>query len=161
MLTAKSPVKEVMQTDLVTIGPTESLKEAMALLVDGHVSGLPVVDRDGHCVGVLSVTDVLGLEYEQAESSGRDVEQVGAYFDPGTQRWENMRFAGSIDELPELSVSEVMSRDVVSVSPKTPLREVAELMVEKQVHRVLVLDKKQSLYGLVAALDLVRLVAES
>jgi CBS domain-containing protein len=51
---------DIMQTELVTIRPNDSVREAMALMVDSHVSGLPVVDGRGHCVGVLSVTDVLG-----------------------------------------------------------------------------------------------------
>ncbi len=159
MVTASSSAKDIMQANLVTISPSDSLGQAMALLVDWHVSGLPVVDGRGHCVGVLSVTDVIGLENEQAQSVAN--EEVGAYFDPDKQRWQNMRFAGSIDELPDLTVNEVMSVDVVSVSPDTPLREVAELMVERRVHRVLVLGDKQILHGLIAALDLVKIVADS
>jgi len=54
-----------------------------------------------------------------------------------------------------------MSSDVVCVPPETPLREVAQLMVEEHVHRVLVLDQKRRLRGLIAALDVVRVVAES
>ena len=159
MLTASSTAKEAMQTDLVTVNPSDSLRKAMELLTEWHVSGLPVVDNRGHCIGILSVTDLLGLENEQAHSAPD--EEVGAYFNPDKQRWENMRFAGSIDELPDQTVNEVMSADVVSVAPETPLREVAELMVEQRVHRVLVMDDKQLLHGLIAALDLVQIVADS
>lgn len=160
MLTTTSFAKDVMQTDLVTIGPMESLREAMALLMDNHVSGLPVVDAQGRCGGVVSVTDILGQEYEQAESAST-FEEVGSYFDPDNQRWETMRFAGAVDELPELTVQEVMSSDVVSVSPEATLREVAELMAERGVHRVLVMDDKRFLHGLIATLDLVQVVADS
>ena len=159
MLTAASPVTDVMQTDLVTARPADSLKEAMTLLMDSHVSGLPVLDPRGGCVGVLSVTDILGLEYAQAESA-TEVEEVGVYFNPDEQRWENMRFAGGADELPDLTVGEVMTTEIVSVSPDASVREVAELMVERRVHRILVLDDRQRLRGLVAALDLVQVVAE-
>lgn len=160
MLTASSAAQEIMQTELVTIGPSDSLREAMELMVDNHVSGLPVIDSRDRCVGVLSVTDVLGLEYEQAETS-TTFEEVGSYFDPDEQRWENMRFAGSIDELPDLTVSELMTTEIVSVTPETPLREVARRMLEGRVHRVLVLDSRRRLHGLISALDLVRVVAES
>lgn len=160
MLTPSSLAKDVMQKDLVTVRPSDSLREAMELMIDSRVSGLPVVDGRGHCVGVLSVTDVVGLEYEQAESSA-EFEEVGSYFDPIEQHWENMRIAGSVDELPDLTVGEVMSADLVSVLPDATVREVAELMVEQHVHRVLVLDKKGLLRGLISALDVVQVVADS
>jgi CBS domain-containing protein len=151
---------DIMQTELVTIRPNDSVREAMALMVDSHVSGLPVVDGRGHCVGVLSVTDVLGLEYAQAESAGQ-FEEVGSYFDPDEQRWEHMRFAGAVDELPDLTVKEVMSSDIISVPRDASLQDVAQLMVERGVHRVLVLDERRFLHGLIAAMDVVRVVAES
>ncbi len=162
MLSASSAAKELMQTDVVTIGPSDSLRDAMELMVDSHVSGLPVVDKKDRCIGVLSVTDVLGAEYDQAESAlGADVEEIGSYYDPDSQQWESMRFVGSIDELPDMTVSDVMTYDIVSVSPQATLREVAALMLKEQVHRVLVMDKKQFLHGIISSLDLVRLVAES
>ncbi len=162
MLSATSAAKELMQTDVVTIGPSDSLRDAMELMVDSHVSGLPVVDKKDRCIGVLSVTDVLGAEYEQAESAlGTDVEEVGSYYDPDSQQWENMRFAGSVDELPDMTVSDVMTYEIVSVSPDASLRDVAQRMLKQQVHRVLVMDSKQYLHGIIAAIDLVRLVAET
>jgi len=160
MLTASSVASHVMQTDLVTIHTSDSLREAMELMVENHVSGLPVVDGCGHCIGVVTVTDILGLEYEQAESA-TVAEQVGSYFDPDQQRWENMRFVGGTDELPDLTVQEVMSADVIAVTPEASLREIAGIMVDRRVHRVLVLDAKRQLHGLVAALDIVQIVAES
>ena len=161
MLSTSSSARDLMQSDVVTVGPSDSLRDAMEWMVDSHVSGLPVIDEKDRCVGVLSMTDVLGVEYAQAELAvGPDVEEVGSYYDPDTQRWESMRFAGSVDELPDVSVSEVMSCDVVSVLPQAALREVAELMLERRVHRVLVMDRKHHLHGIISALDLVRLVAE-
>ena len=158
-MAAPSVAKDIMQTHLVTVSPDDSLREAMTLMVESHVSGLPVVDLQNHCVGVLSVTDVLSLEADQAENSG--IEEVGSYFDPDQQSWENMRFAGAIDELPEMTVAEVMTQDVVSVSPETAIKDVAQMMVEQKIHRILVLDDRKQILGLIAALDLVQLVAES
>jgi len=158
-MAAPSVAKDIMQTHLVTVSPDDSLREAMTLMVESHVSGLPVVDLQNHCVGVLSVTDVLSLEADQAENS--DIEEVGSYFDPDQQSWENMRFAGAIDELPEMTVAEVMTQDVVSVSPETAIKDVAQMMVEQKIHRILVLDDRKQILGLIAALDLVQLVAES
>jgi CBS domain-containing protein len=67
--------------------------------------------------------------------------------------------AGTVDELPDVEVAEVMTRDVTSVRPTTPMRQVAAAMDERRIHRVLVLDEEHRLHGLISALDIVRLYA--
>jgi CBS domain-containing protein len=142
------------------VGPAETIREAMSQMIENRVSGLAVLDHNDHCVGVISAADILALEYEQSQRADDDVEErVGSYFNPEVQEWENMRVGGVVDQLPELQVREVMSRSVVSVPPQAPLDVVAELMIEKHVHRVLVVDDKCYLHGLISALDFVRLYA--
>src|SRR5690554_6287244 len=125
MSTATLLAQDIMQTELVTVRRGDSLREAMELMVDSHVTGLPVVDGRGRCVGVVSITDVLGLEYEQAESAS-EFEEVGSYFDPDEQRWEHMRLSGAIDELPDLTVEDVMSTDIISVPRDASVHDVAK-----------------------------------
>ena len=156
---ANTLARDVMQTELVTIGPKESLQEAMALLMDSHISGLPVLDAHDRCVGVISATDILSLEYEHTESA--ESEEVGSYFNSDSQRWENLRFTGMSEQWPEMSVQDAMTTDIVAVRPNAKLRDVAALCLERGVHRVLVVDEQQRLHGLISALDLVRVVAES
>ena len=55
-------VKESMTTDVLTVRSTTPLKEAAALLAEHRISGLPVVDAEGHVVGVLSEGDILFKE---------------------------------------------------------------------------------------------------
>ncbi len=50
-------VSDVMTPSVVTVSSHETMSEAAALMVEHHVSGMPVVDEAGHCVGVLSATD--------------------------------------------------------------------------------------------------------
>lgn len=159
MLTATVSAAEVMKTDVITVAPNEHIRDALAMMVENHVSGLPVVDGRGRCVGVLSAFDILGLEYEQAEAT--DVEEdVGSYFDTENQRWEYMRIGGGVDELPDQTVHDVVSAEVISVTPDACIKDVARLMTKKGIHRVLVLNDKRELCGLISALDLVRIVAE-
>jgi CBS domain-containing protein len=152
---------DIMQRDVVTVGPHDNLREAMSLMIDNHISGLPVLDRGDRCVGVVSATDILNLEFQQAERADDDVDAtVGSYFNPDTQRWENLRMAGSLDELPDVEVGEVMSRELLSVAPGAPLSKVAAMMAEHEVHRILVVDGEKRLHGIVSSLDFVRLYSE-
>lgn len=149
----------IMQRHVVTIGPHDSLREAMALMTENHISGLPVLNGKDRCVGVISASDILNLEHERAGSAAQAEEIVAPYFDPDTERWERVRVFGGLDELPDIPVAEVMSRDLVSVTPRTPVTEVARRMLEQDVHRILVLDQQQFLHGIITSMDFVRLLA--
>ena len=154
--------KDVMRRDVETVGPHDSLRDVINLMVDNRVSGLPVLDRKDRCVGIISTTDILRLEQEQADRSDDEYEEeIGSYYNPDTQHWENIRFSGSIDQIPEMEVREAMSTGIVSVHLDTPLRQVADQITAKGIHRILVLDDEQRLHGIISALDFVRLYAES
>jgi len=150
---------DLMQKEVVTIAADESLREALALMTSNHVSGLPVIDSHNRCVGIVSATDILGYEEEQAEFAEQTGMEEVPYFDPESQRWESFRPSTSLEEMPEIPVAEVMSRDLVSVPPDMSVRDVAKRMLVEDVHRILVLDDKDHLYGIIAAFDFVRLYA--
>jgi CBS domain-containing protein len=60
-------VSELMQHPVVTVGVEASVPDAVAMLADEHISAVPVTDRTGHMVGVVSATDILAA---QAEATG-------------------------------------------------------------------------------------------
>jgi len=69
-------VKELMTTDVVHLYAEMSVKEAALVLVKHRISGAPVVDRQGRCVGVFSTTDLLRCYSEQKGSPTRPSEQA-------------------------------------------------------------------------------------
>jgi CBS domain-containing protein len=76
-------------------------------------------------------------------------------------KWESVPVSAfGLEEFGDIHVEEVMSRDLVSVTRDAPLKEVAQLMLEEDVHRVLVMDDKFRLYGIISSFDFVRVVAE-
>ncbi len=54
-----SSAVEIMSTPVVTVAPDTTIQQAVVLLEEGHVSGLPVVDRDDHLLGMLTEFDLL------------------------------------------------------------------------------------------------------
>ncbi len=56
--------EQIMTTDVVTITPDASIKDAIELLISRRVSGLPVVDNSGALVGILTEFALLGLAYD-------------------------------------------------------------------------------------------------
>lgn len=153
---------EVMKTDVVTAAPDDSLQEAMALMIENHVTGLPILDNKSRCVGIISATDILRFEQDHSEETTTANANLARHFDPETSRWEDVRVTSfALEEFADIPVSELMTRDIISVRPRATIKTVAQKIVDEEVHRVLVLDSKQYLLGVISAVDFVQLVANS
>ena len=61
-------IRSVMTADVIVVGPDAPVSEALQLLIDHRISGLPVVDPDYRIVGILSEKDVLKVFYEDVDS---------------------------------------------------------------------------------------------
>ena len=142
-------VKDVMTTDVATIGPDVLLKDAAIELVRRRISGMPVVDADGAVVGVLSETDILAKEGGEQKNAGF----LRWLVDPADP-WIEARFDAVI-------VSDAMSAPARTISPDRPIAEVATLMLDQDVNRLPVVDKEGALVGVVSRADLVRAFART
>ena len=118
-------VKDVMAAKVVTVSPDNSVRRAAGIMLDKHVSGLPVVDDEGLLVGLISEGDLLrrcelGLHIIAApEQSASLEERASAYVK--SHAWK---------------VADVMSRNVVTVDEEADLSHVAKLMAENGVKRL-------------------------
>lgn len=54
-------VKDIMTDEVVAVGPRATIDEAVELLLNNRVAGLPVVDQDGLLLGVISEVDIIDL----------------------------------------------------------------------------------------------------
>jgi CBS domain-containing protein len=134
-------VRELMTTDVLTIGPEAPLKDLAKLLVEHGISGVPVCDVERHVVGVVSEGDILckGL---------------------GDDRRARM-LSWLVDDAipPEKAratvVREAMTAPALTISPVRSVDEAARLMTEHGVNRLPVVDDGE-LVGIVTRADLVR-----
>jgi CIC family chloride channel protein len=127
-------VAELMERKVRTVGSEATVAEAIAVLADAHISGLPVVDSAGRMIGVLSTTDLLTAEAETDDASAR------------TLLWQNT------------PVRELMTPRPFTVAPDEDVREAARQMLYAEVHRLFVADGDQVI-GVLSATDIVRAVA--
>ena len=127
-------VADIMQTNLETIGPDDTVADAVEILADKHISGLPVVTKRGQLIGVLSTTDVLQLLAETADHEGR----------------------GEI--LQGTRVGEIMTAKPVTVGPDEDLRTAARQMLYGEIHRLFV-EFDGNLVGVLTQSDIVGAVA--
>ncbi len=147
-----------MQSDVVTVHPELQLRELESVLLRERIHGAPVVEG-GRVVGVVSRSDVvrqLKLEEERIADAAYYLEPFDA--DRRAPEQDERIFEGVGARTAKLRVRDIMIQDVVSVPPDAPLAEVARCMLERPVHRILVLEEGE-LRGLISSLDLVRHLA--
>jgi len=151
---------DVMQRDMVTVSPDNTLRDALGLMTENHVTGLPVMDARSRCIGLITASDILGFEEEHAEDSAE--KGMMQHFNAENGRWESVPVtAFGLEEFGDVRVEEVMSRDLIWVNRDTPIKKIAKQMLEDDVHRVLVMDERYNLYGIITSFDFVRVVAET
>ncbi len=148
----------LMTRSLVALLPDMSLAEAAGVLLDHQVSGAPVVDLHGICVGVLSAADFVKAEQHVASEQEKVLESTFWKSNLLLPESINAEKLAAVREklvpAAEQKVSEVMTRDLVSVSESTPARKVIEYMVDAHIHRVFVLDSDDKLVGIITTIDI-------
>ncbi|MGB8682575.1 MAG: DUF190 domain-containing protein [Candidatus Binatus sp.] len=131
-------VSEVMTREVVTTAPDTILARAARVMVDKHLKRLPVVDGDGKLVGILGRLDVLNT--------------IAAVHLP---EWHPEAHAVGA----QATVAEVMSRDVPTVHENATVEQIFDLLVSSTHKRVIVVDDKRHVVGIVADSDLISKVS--
>jgi CBS domain-containing protein len=142
--------KEVMASIVVTVPATALLVDAIQLMLDQRVSGLPVIDETGKLVGIITEGDLL-----RRPELGTEKPRLGLLRflrSSGQEAHEYARTHGR-------TVREVMTRELVTVDEGTPVEDIVTLMEARRIKRVLVVSDGR-LVGLVSRADLLREVAK-
>ena len=147
--------RDLMLTDLVTLSPELPLVDAHRALIESGVSGAPVVDDGNSIVGVLSSSDLLRSVAEEHDSDIVRVDYFREVLDfsgpEGASDLDDFQ-----DRLKELTVADVMTRELVTITPNASLRDVAATLARHRIHRVLVVEGDR-LAGIISTFDFVEL----
>ena len=136
-----------METDLLTVTPETPLLDIHRMFVEEEIHGAPVVDDSGAVRGVVSTLDLLRAVQDVDEPAAG----IAGYF----RDQQPYAGSGSSERLPDLTAADVMTRELVFVTPETPVAEVAKTMRSQHVHRVLVIEEGM-LVGVVTSFDLLK-----
>jgi CBS domain-containing protein len=128
-----------MTTEVVWVRPETTLKEAVALLLEHGVGGLPVLDRGGRVVGMVTESDLVRVR--------------------ASSRADGRKRRGSRSAAPE-TVADVMSQPAITVEKNTPVPRIARLIVELRIGQVPVTEDGR-LAGIVSRRDLIRSMARA
>ncbi len=150
--------RDLMQRDVVSVTPDTPLLDVHRLFVEEEIHGAPVVDDEGRVVGVVTTLDLLRAVEEEHDTAQADPTYFRDVLPYSSPDWaggpEDFQ-----DRLAQRTVSDAMTTEVITVRADAGVPEVARLLREHRVHRVLVVEDHR-LAGIISSFDLVGLLAE-
>lgn len=139
---------DLMTSPVRTIPRNMTLRDAALLLTQQSISGAPVVDAAGRCIGVLSSSDFVTW-------AGKDGDGKAVHF---LAPWGEVI---DIDDSPDNEIHQYMTTQPVTVAPTTPIGELAQKMVDAHIHRLLVVVDENRPQGIVTSTDILAAIARS
>jgi CBS domain-containing protein len=147
-------VREIMDPDPATVGPESSVEEVIALMRRHELPGVPVVEADGRCVGMITEADLVLPDDQGDLHIPHYVNLFG-----GTVFLEPLsRFEQRLRKAFASNAADMMTRDPDSVSPETNVREAARLIHESGHNRLPVVEDGR-LVGVVTRVDVLGALA--
>lgn len=141
-----------MNPDVFCLQPTQSAGEAARGLAAAGVSGAPVVDEHGRVVGVVTQNDLV-----RHQADPRNASESGQFYTNLDEYRDLRRLPPDRSGTP---VEKLMTRRVFTVERDAGVAIAANIMRERRVHRLFVVDRGR-LVGVLSALDLMRIVEEA
>jgi len=144
---------DIMSQHVVMIPREMSLQGAARMLSRAGVSGAPVVDASGRCIGVLSPADFMHwVEKDRPKGNPK------APAEPMCSAWQIPEAAIE----PTCQVEDFMNHDPVLVAPRTKIGDLARMMMDAHIHRVIVVDGVgERPIGIVSSMDILAAVARA
>lgn len=134
----RTPVSEIMTKNIIAVNRTDDLETAEKLFKQHHIRHIPVVSGDV-IIGMLSYTDLLRISF--ADATNEDDTEVDTVV-------YNM-----------FTIEQVMTKNIVTVSSVTTIKEVSEILAKNEFHALPVVDSGK-LVGIVTTTDLINYLIE-
>ena len=145
-------VADVMTTEPITVTPQTPLEDAIKLLVERKISGLPVIDDKGKIVGVISESDLMWQE------TGVETPPYIMFLDSVIYLENPARYNKEIHKALGQTVGEVMNDRPIVVKTDLSVREAARMMHEKKIRRLPVVNQESKLVGIITQGDVIRMM---
>ena len=130
-----------MNTQVVTVRPSDVVKKAVLKMAVDNVTGVPVVDNRNHVIGIISENDVLKLILDYQDSLGAGLEQHYLLSIPMDDENNDISVSEANKSISETKVEDIMSRNVLFTSPEADVINTLKAMMRMMVNRVPVLEK--------------------
>ena len=138
--------RDVMTTSVLTVSPDTDVTEIAKMMLEHRISAVPVMSAQGKLVGIVSEGDLINRS--EAETQHRASWWLRMASGEDDVSREYLRTHGRRAE-------DVMTTEVVTITPDTPLAEIAALLEKRHIKRVPVVEGGE-LVGIVSRANLLR-----
>jgi CBS domain-containing protein len=145
MLTAA----DVMTRNPIIVTRDTTVENLAKVFLQHHISTVPVTDSEGRLVGVVTETDLV------EQDRNLHLPTIVTLFDWVFYLEDDSRFQRELRKITGRTVADLCTADVISVSPATTIDRIADIMAEKRISSVPVVEGDR-LVGIVARIDLIR-----
>lgn len=144
--------RHVMVSPVITVGERSTVRDVAKVLIRHHISAVPVVDRAGKLVGIVSEADLM-----HRKETG--TERPSSWWLPLISG--DRALAAEYVQSHATKISDVMTREVQTAHPDTPLCEVADLLEDKHIKRVPIVNNAGDLVGIVSRSNVIQAIASA
>lgn len=157
MSAQKLYIKDIMTTEVITVGPEDPALQAAKLIFEYGLNGLPVVDQKGLAVGIITEYDLISRgDFLKLPTLINILANIETY-----QKDQSL-VADDLKKLIITKAKDIMNPEPLTVSEEAPISLLAELFANHhRVNPILVIDRNRQLTGLVSRFDLVRFFVDS
>lgn len=145
----KELVGEIMSQNVISLKPEQSVAEAAGVLTHNHIGGAPVLDENGRLIGMVSESDLIIQDVKLHFPSYIHFLDSYIYLESLS------KFEHTLKKAVAAKVKDVMSADVVALNPNASIQEIATLMTNKGIGRVVIVDDSK-VVGIVSKGDIVK-----
>lgn len=142
-------VKDIMKTDIISVSPETEITYATKLLLENHINGVPVIDKNGKLVGIICQSDVI------AQQKKLPIPSFFSFLDGFISLSSMKNLEKEVKKISAIAVSQAMTPNPVTVRPDTVIEVVAALMVDSNYHTIPVVEGGK-LVGIVGKEDVLR-----
>lgn len=144
--------KDIMTKNVITIDENMKVYELIELLAEKSISGVPVINKQKELVGIVTKSDIMGffLDFEIDLNIKIGLKDI--------LEFKHEKSEAEITPERDMEIRKIMSINPVTATEDTPIEELAKIMVDRRIHRIIIM-KDKSITGIVSPLDLLRFIA--
>ena len=144
--------RDIMNRNVISVQEDATIEELAGVLTENHISGAPVINKEGKMVGIVSDADLIHKETSPRTPGFFNILGAIIYYS-GVARYRE-----DFKKLAATKTSEIMTSEVITVGGDVKIEEVAALMVDNDIKRIPVLENG-AVVGIIGIADIVKTLA--
>ncbi|SHJ61709.1 CBS domain-containing protein [Paramaledivibacter caminithermalis] len=142
--------RDIMNRDVISVKAEDNVEYIVQILLNNKISGVPVTDEEDKVVGIVSESDLIYPEKSLHLPAFIPILD-GIIFLESFKKLEK-----EIKKMTAYQVKDVMVKDVITVKEDTEVQEIVNILLDKKINRVPVVNEEDKLVGIITRSNILR-----